>query len=302
MNFGSLKQFLLFKIIGKTIKFRAQYWAETGPRLQPTRRGGLLRAVGRKASGANGLRGPLQRARAARAPARSPRADHAWDSAVSLSPVARRWLDGGKVSPVRRRARRVETGLTKTVGLRWGGRKRPARRCSTAAGSLQWSSTCVEGSCSTSVEGEEKFSSNLGTAKLGGRSPERGKTVAALDKIRRGGETSGGRGRRYRHGSSGEGGDAQEGGRSGVGDEGVDERFGHVRAARSAARPASGAPIVSWPAVTRTRRARAARHGSDSGALALMRGPRLSAGEGVRRERRGARGLAREGKGWAEPR
>jgi hypothetical protein len=46
MNFGNLKQFLLFKTIRKTIKSPAQYWAETGPRLQPMGRGGLPRAVG----------------------------------------------------------------------------------------------------------------------------------------------------------------------------------------------------------------------------------------------------------------
>jgi hypothetical protein len=40
---------------------------------------------------------------------------------------------------------------------------------------------------------------------------------------------------------------------------------------------------------------------SDSGALALTQGPWLSMGEGVRRERHGTRGPAREGKGWAEP-
>jgi hypothetical protein len=32
-------------------------------------------------------------------------------------------------------------------------------------------------------KGEERIDSNLGMAKLGGRSPERGKIVAALDKI-----------------------------------------------------------------------------------------------------------------------
>jgi hypothetical protein len=48
-NFGSLKQFLLLKIIRKIIKSLPQYWAESGPRLQPTGRSGLPRAVGRKA-------------------------------------------------------------------------------------------------------------------------------------------------------------------------------------------------------------------------------------------------------------
>jgi hypothetical protein len=57
---------------------------------------------------------------------------------------------------------------------------------------------------------EERFSSNLGTAKLGGRSPERGKTAAALGKIRREGEASGGRRRRYGRVNGGVGGGARE--------------------------------------------------------------------------------------------
>jgi hypothetical protein len=48
-NFWSLKQFLKFETIEKHLKTIAQYWAETGPRLQPTGRGGQLRAVGQKA-------------------------------------------------------------------------------------------------------------------------------------------------------------------------------------------------------------------------------------------------------------
>jgi hypothetical protein len=49
MNFGILKQFLLFKTIRKTIKSMAQYRAEIGPRLQPSGRDSLPHAVGRKA-------------------------------------------------------------------------------------------------------------------------------------------------------------------------------------------------------------------------------------------------------------
>jgi hypothetical protein len=60
-------------------------------------------------------------------------------------------------------------------------------------------------------KGEERISSNLGMAKLGGRSPERGKTAAALGKIRREGEASGGQGQRSGHENGGEGGGAQEG-------------------------------------------------------------------------------------------
>jgi hypothetical protein len=62
-----------------------------------------------------------------------------------------------------------------------------------------------------------------GMTKLGGRSPERGKTAAALGKIQHEGEASGGQSRWYGHENGGEGGGAREGGRSGVGDEGVDE-------------------------------------------------------------------------------
>jgi hypothetical protein len=47
-----------------------------------------------------------------------------------------------------------------------------------------------------------------GMAKLGGRSPERGKTAAALGKIRREGEASGGGRRRYGRRNGGEGGSA----------------------------------------------------------------------------------------------
>jgi hypothetical protein len=49
-------------------------------------------------------------------------------------------------------------------------------------------------------------------------------------------------------------------------------------------------PVGGVPTAARPRRA-----------LALTRGPRLSVGEGVRRDLRGARGPAQEGKGWAEP-
>jgi hypothetical protein len=61
-------------------------------------------------------------------------------------------------------------------------------------------------------KGEERISSNLGMAKLEGRSPERGKTAAALGKIRCEGEASGGRRQRSGCGNGGEGGEAREGG------------------------------------------------------------------------------------------
>jgi hypothetical protein len=72
-------------------------------------------------------------------------------------------------------------------------------------------------------EGEAEVSPNLGMVQLRGRSPERGKTAAALGKIRREGEASGGRRWRYGRENGGEGGGAREGGRSGDGVEGVDE-------------------------------------------------------------------------------
>jgi hypothetical protein len=70
---------------------------------------------------------------------------------------------------------------------------------------------------------EAEVSPNLGMVQLGGCSPEREKTAAALSKIRREGEASGGRRRRYGRGNGREGGGAREGGRSRVGVEGVDE-------------------------------------------------------------------------------
>jgi hypothetical protein len=64
--------------------------------------------------------------------------------------------------------------------------------------------------------------------------------------------------------------------------------------------PVGGAPTVSWSAMTRTRRARAARRCSDRGALGTDERAPVVVRE--RRERRGAHGPAREEKGVAEPR
>jgi hypothetical protein len=63
-------------------------------------------------------------------------------------------------------------------------------------------------------------------------------------------------------------------------------------------RPAGGVPTAARP-----RHAGVARRCSYSGALALMRGPRLSVGEGaeMREWCAGARGLAREENRVAEP-
>jgi hypothetical protein len=120
------------------------------------------------------------------------------------------------------------------------------------------------------------------------------------------------------------------GGQSRVGDKGVDEWLGHVQTARSTARQrgekegrggvrcvgatwhggdrgawprqAGGAPTVSRPAVSRTRRARAARCCSDSGALALTwKGPGGSkSGEGAERHRCAWPGTRRKRGGRAQ--
>jgi hypothetical protein len=88
---------------------------------------------------------------------------------VACSPVARQWLVGGKVLLAstggvsgRRRARRVETGLTEAVsddGAAEGGRR----------GGLQWRWGCSSGRRCVGRgppapvwKGEERFSSNLG--------------------------------------------------------------------------------------------------------------------------------------------
>jgi hypothetical protein len=45
----SFYKFLKFETIEKHLKTAAQYWAETGLRLQATGHGGLLHVIGRKA-------------------------------------------------------------------------------------------------------------------------------------------------------------------------------------------------------------------------------------------------------------
>jgi hypothetical protein len=136
MNFGNLKQFLLFKTIRKTIKSLAQYWAETGPRLQPMGRGGLLCAVGRNSREATPWRlGPAGRtAHAARGNARAPRTRSVVTARAVVRSTAAWWgLAGGKVLPAStggvpgwRRARRSVAG--RGGGRRWwsghGGRRR----------------------------------------------------------------------------------------------------------------------------------------------------------------------------------
>jgi hypothetical protein len=77
-------------------------------------------------------------------------------------------------------------------------------------------------------KGEEKISSNLGMAKLGGCSTERGKPAAALDKIRCERDASGGRRQQFGRRNIGEGGGAREGGRIGVGHGRADKGFGDI--------------------------------------------------------------------------
>jgi hypothetical protein len=92
-NFGILKQFLQFKTIEKHLNPWAQYWAETGPRLQPTGHGGLPRAVGRNSGEAAAWRlGLAQKTpRVARDNARTPRAR----GVVTARGPRVRWRGGG---------------------------------------------------------------------------------------------------------------------------------------------------------------------------------------------------------------
>jgi hypothetical protein len=76
------------------------------------------------------------------------------------------------------------------MGRRGGGRGARDRDVRQRGGS---SDGRVWGPTTPVWKGEERISSNLGMAMLGGRSPERGKTATALGKIRREGEASGGR-------------------------------------------------------------------------------------------------------------
>jgi hypothetical protein len=139
-------------------------------------------------------------------------------------------------------------------------------------------------------KGEERISSNLGITKLGGRSPERGMTAAALGKIRREGEASGGQRQRSWRGNGGEGGVAREGGGAGPmarewmsGGSAVflselgrrraerekgEERRGSGRGGatrREGGRGAWPQPAGGASIVTRMRRARAAHRSSDRG-------------------------------------
>jgi hypothetical protein len=157
----------------------------------------------------------------------------------------RRRLTGGEVHPKSttdssgsRWARRAGVASTRMTARR-GGRRGAQDSCVRRwGGSSDGWRRRVWGPAAPVWKGEERISSNLGMAKLGGRSSERGKTAAVLGKFRHEGEASGGRRQRSGRRNGGEGGGPREGGRSGVGDEGVDEgRVGRVfERARSAVR------------------------------------------------------------------
>jgi hypothetical protein len=111
--------------------------------------------------------------------------------AVARLTAARWQLAGGKVLPAstggvpgRRQARRVETGFTEAVGRRWSGGKWLVRRFFNGGGvALVVIDVCGGGPAAPVRKGEDGVCSNLGMTKLGGRSPERGKTAAVLGKI-----------------------------------------------------------------------------------------------------------------------
>jgi hypothetical protein len=146
------------------IKSSAQYWAGNQPRVtarrawRPVTRGRptswLGHGLAAQPSGANSLRGPLQRAR---------------DGTVACSSAARRWLDGGKV------AGDLEGGHREGAGQGGEGRGAPERRVDSEAaqtasdGGVQRRRGCFggrrrawRGPAAPVWKGEERFSSNSG--------------------------------------------------------------------------------------------------------------------------------------------
>jgi hypothetical protein len=170
---------------------------------------------------------------------------------------------------------------TRTTGRRGAGRGAQDSGVHRWGGSSDGWQRQVWGPAVPVWKGEERISSNLGMAKLGGRSPEKGKTTAALGKIRHEGEASDCRRQRFGRGNGGEGGGAREGGgeelvmgertRGSVTYERLGRRRGREgkrgrtggsgrggatwrRGGRGAwPRLAGGAPTKSRPAVTRVR-------------------------------------------------
>jgi hypothetical protein len=125
MNFGSLKQFLEFKIIKNELKFTAQCCAETSPRLQCAAR--WPTTVSRKAGWAT-ARQPGPAAEAAHVLRARWRGHRAQDGVVARSLMAQWRLASSKVlgsSTMTKRqmclTRRAEVGLTEVVARRRGG-------------------------------------------------------------------------------------------------------------------------------------------------------------------------------------
>jgi hypothetical protein len=148
-------------------------------------------------------------------------------------------------------------------------------------------------------KGEERFSSNLGMAKLGGHSLERGKTATALDKIQHEGVDEWRVGRVF--GASSVGGVAER-------EKGEERGFRpwgatwHGGGHGAWPRPAGGALTMSRPVMTRTRRARAARRCSDRGTPSADGWAAVAVRAG--RERRGTRarvGQPEKKTGWPSP-
>jgi hypothetical protein len=169
----------------KQLNFQAQYWAETAPRLQPTGRGGLPRAVSRKAGWATAWQpSPVgQTACAASCNACAPRVrrrGHHVQRACGMARWrARRRLSGG--STVARCCRRSRGGHGEGDGHGGEGRGAPEQRVDAeAAGLLRWSSTCVEGSCNTGVEGEREISLQFREWRSSEGSHWRGGTAATV--------------------------------------------------------------------------------------------------------------------------
>jgi hypothetical protein len=158
VNFGHSYKFLEFKIIEKTFKSPGTVLGRNRPDAtahgarQPATRGRQKSRLGHglaaRPSGENGLRGPLQRARRARDGVVTTRRLRAGRRGGTLT-------DGKVLLKISRepqggcRTRKRGQGCTGTVGRRRGGANGVGRRCSTAAGSLRWSSMRVAGSCSS---------------------------------------------------------------------------------------------------------------------------------------------------------
>jgi hypothetical protein len=163
----------------KQLNFQAQYWAETAPRLQPTGRGGLPRAVSRKAGWATAWQpSPVgQTACAASCNACAPRVrrrgHHAQRACGMARWRARRRLGGGSMAA--RRCRRSRGGHWEGAGQGGEGRGAPKRRVdgeaaqTASGGGVQRRRGCSgghrrawRGPAAPVWKGKERFSSNSG--------------------------------------------------------------------------------------------------------------------------------------------